>query len=59
MLAFERNGSDAEDTMDAYRVFDGDDGKLERKGNVVIAWDKTPSEGERGQVHDCLGDAAE
>ena len=50
-LVFERNGSDAEETADAYAVFGAEP---ERRGNVLLVWDKTPTEEERATVGDCL-----
>lgn len=58
-IAFERTSSDAEDTEASYRVFidafgGSSDGKLERKGNAVLLWEKTPTDAERKFVDDCL-----
>lgn len=58
-IVFERSGGDAERTEAAYKVFAGAfdtsvEDILERRGNVVIVWDKTPDEGESGVVDECL-----
>jgi hypothetical protein len=68
MVRFERNGvavgvertaEDAKRSENAYRMsaefFESDPGDLlERHGNVVILWEKTPTEDERRIVEDCL-----
>jgi hypothetical protein len=56
-MAFERNSSDAADTENAYKaVSDGD--TLQREGNVVMAWDKTPNSEEKEQIENCLGEGS-
>jgi hypothetical protein len=51
-VVVERNGNDAEDTLNAYESFG--DGVHERHGNVVLVWSKTPTDDEREAVESCL-----
>ena len=58
-ISFERSSSDAERTAAAYRTFLETGGAtaadvLERRGNAVVVWEKTPSDAEQRAVDDCL-----
>lgn len=58
-VAVERSGSDAKRTEAAYKVFakafsSSTEDVLMRKGNVVVLWDKTPTDDERSTIEDCL-----
>lgn len=58
-VAVERNADDAERAAESYEageeLFGGDtDGLVARHGNVVVVWDKTPTDTERSTVEDCL-----
>lgn len=58
-VVVERNEDDAKRTVEQYRVFAGAlsgsvDDLLQRHGNVVVLYDKTPTDDERTIVEDCL-----
>jgi hypothetical protein len=53
-MAFERTSAVAATTAAGFaRFFVGDD-KVQRRGNTVLAWDKTPSDAERSRIESCL-----
>jgi hypothetical protein len=59
-VVFERTAGDAKNTEAAYKLFAGAfdtsvEDTLQRHGNAVVLWDKTPTEDEATQVEDCLG----
>ena len=58
-VLFERTENDARRTEEAYRLFleafaSEIDDLLSRDGNVVVLWDKTPTDEERELLEDCL-----
>jgi hypothetical protein len=55
-VAVDRNTHDAANTAKAYSAFEvvAGGGEIERKGNVTIAWDNTPTADERSAIVDCL-----
>jgi hypothetical protein len=60
ILSFSRNASYAKDVKAAYesggvRVYPGSlDGRIDQKGNAVMAWSNAPTDEERKTVEDCL-----
>jgi hypothetical protein len=56
--SFGRSAGDAETTEGSYRAFAGgaavDGGQLERRGNVVLAWDQVPDGQRLAWARDCL-----
>ena len=59
VVIFERSESDARRTEEAYRLFAEGFGTtvqdiLERRGSVVVYWDKTPNEDEQARLDGCL-----
>jgi hypothetical protein len=53
-MAFDATSSAAEVTEKAFERYFPEGDKLQRRGNVVLAWDKIPSGPERSRVEDCL-----
>jgi hypothetical protein len=55
-LAVERSEQDAKQTLKGYEIFIADAGhrQLERMGNVVVAFSKTPNDEELALVDACL-----
>jgi hypothetical protein len=58
-VVFERTAGDADRTMSAYELFgEAFDASTEdilfQKNNVVIAWNKTPTDDEKSKIEGCL-----
>jgi hypothetical protein len=53
-LVFERSDSDANQTAAAYGAFGADDEHLDKRGSVVVVWDKSPTDEEKSVIDDCL-----
>lgn len=55
ILSFSRNVSDAKDVKAAYDALPGsDEGRIDQKGNAVMAWSNAPTDEELKTVKDCL-----
>ena len=52
IVVVEPHAPDAEDTAAAHETFGA--GSVERRGNLVLAWDKTPTDAERQTIERCL-----
>ena len=53
-MAFERTGAVAATTAAGFAKYFVGDGKVQRRGNTVLAWDKRPSDAERSRIESCL-----
>jgi hypothetical protein len=53
-MAFERTSAAAATTAAAFAPYFVGDGKVERRGNTVLAWDARPSDAERSRIDGCL-----
>jgi len=53
-MAFERTSGVAATTAASFAKYFLGDGKVQRKGNTVLAWDKRPSDAERSRIESCL-----
>ena len=53
-MAFERTSAVAATTAASFEKYFRGDGKVQREGNTVLAWDRRPSDGERSEIESCL-----
>ena len=53
-MAFERTSAVAATTAAGFAKYFVGDGKVQQRGNTVLAWDKRPSDAERSRIESCL-----